>query len=747
MDCNCMDSLWPWLPEDIYTKSQYVSDFFIALAYFSIPCELIYFVKKSAVFPYKWVLVQFGAFIVLCGSTHAINMLTMTSHSRTVAFIMIMSKILTAIVSCATAVTLVTIIPDLLSVKTRELFLKNKADELDREMGLIRTQAEAVQHVRMLTHEIRFTLVRDTILNTTLVELGKALALEECALWMPSRDGLELHLCRTLGSTNPGRVTVPVHHPSIQPVFCTHRARNIPATSPVAAIRPRAGKYLPGEVVAVRVPLLHVENFNISYWPEGGDVPYALLVLMLPSDSARTWHLHELELVEAVAGQVAVALSHAAILEESIRQRDTLIAQNVKLDASKREAEMALRSRNDFLAVMDREMRTPMSTIIAASSHLQDTSLSQEQRAMVDTILNSSNLLATLINDVLDVSRLEDGSLELEKRTFNLPATFREVLNLVKPVASLRKLAISLCLGSELPEFVCGDDKRFVQIALNIVGNAVKFTKEGSVSITVRLEKPESFQASDYVVPSEKHCYIRVQVQDTGIGVNPQDIPKLFNKFIQAPAVSSRKQVGTGLGLAISKRLVSLMDGNIWFESEGLNRGCTVSYVVRLAIPDAVDQVSYALQQVPPSSSPRTSVTGLRVLVMDANGANRMVTRGLLLRLGCDAFAVGSPRECLQLLAQPGRSFRLVLVDVYMAESDGFEVAVKIQDMFKRHERPLVVALTAAHDRQTSERCSSIGMDGVIFKPISLEKMRSALAQLVDKGSFFDDCYPRKLSS
>jgi ethylene receptor len=302
--CNCIEPQWP--ADELLMKYQYISDFFIALAYFSIPLELIYFVKKSAVFPYRWVLVQFGAFIVLCGATHLINLWTFTMHSRTVAIVMTTAKVLTAVVSCATALMLVHIIPDLLSVKTRELFLKNKAAELDREMGLIRTQEETGRHVRMLTHEIRSTLDRHTILKTTLVELGRTLALEECALWMPTRTGLELQLSYTLRQQNPVGYTVPIHLPVINQVFSNNRAVKIAPNCPVARIRPLAGKYVPGEVVAVRVPLLHLSNFQINDWPELSTKRYALMVLMLPSDSARQWHVHELELVEVVADQVRI---------------------------------------------------------------------------------------------------------------------------------------------------------------------------------------------------------------------------------------------------------------------------------------------------------------------------------------------------------------------------------------------------------------------------------------------------------
>ncbi|XP_057949321.1 ethylene receptor [Malania oleifera] len=730
--CNCIEPQWP--ADELLIKYQYISDFFIALAYFSIPLELIYFVKKSAVFPYRWVLVQFGAFIVLCGATHLINLWTFTLHSRTVAVVMTIAKVLTAVVSCATALMLVHIIPDLLSVKTRELFLKNKAAELDREMGLIRTQEETGRHVRMLTHEIRSTLDRHTILKTTLVELGRTLALEECALWMPTHTGLELQLSYTLRHQNPVGFTVPIQLPVINHVFSTSRAVKISPNSPVARLRPLAGNYLPGEVVAVRVPLLHLSNFQSNDWTELSTKRYALMVLMLPSDSARQWHVHELELVEVVADQVAVALSHAAILEESMRARDLLMEQNVALDLARREAETAIRARNDFLAVMNNEMRTPMHAIIALSSLLQETELTPEQRLMVETILKSSNLLATLINDVLDLSRLEDGSLQLDIGTFNLHAIFKGVLNLIKPIASVKRLTISLCLAPDLPEYAVGDEKRLMQTILNIVGNAVKYSKEGSFSITAFVANSESLRDSRapdfFPVPSDNHFYLRVQVKDSGSGINPQDIPKLFTKFAQSPSLATRNSGGSGLGLAICKRFVNLMEGHIWVESEGLGKGCTAIFIVKLGIADCSNESKLSLMPLVSAAHGQANFQGLKVLVMDDNGVSRSITKGLLVHLGCDVTSVSSGDECLRFISQ---EHKVVFMDVSMPGIDSYALAVRIYDKFARRlERPLIVALTGNTDTAAKESCLRVGMDEVVLKPVSLDKMRSVLLELLE---------------
>ncbi|KAL9251255.1 Ethylene receptor-like protein [Drosera capensis] len=619
--CDCVDTQWP--TDEILVKYQYISDFFIAVAYFSIPLELIYFVQKSAFFPYRWVLMQFGAFIVLCGATHLINLWTFSMHSKTVAIVMTMAKLATAAVSCITALLLVHIIPDLLSVKTRELLLKNKAEELDREMGLILSEEEAGRHVRMLTHEIRSTLDRHTILKTTLVELGHTLELEECALWMPSQTGLTLHLSHTLNHSLPVGSSVPMNLPIVTEILNNTGVMRISHTCPLARARTTTGRHVAPEAVAVRVPLLHLLNFQINDWPDIPAKSYAVMVLVLPADGIRKFHDHELELVEVVADQinwlpsmtgcayhgfnrnptvvahvhglflknvvlVAVALSHAAILEESMRARDQLMEQNVALDLARREAETAIRARDDFLAVMNHEMRTPMRSLIALSSLLLETDLTPDQRMMIEAILRSSNLLATLINDVLDLSTLEDGTLELDNATFDLHAVFREVVSLIKPIASVKKLSLTLMLTPELPVTVIGDEKRLMQTILNVVGNAVKFTKEGYVSVIASVARPESLRdwrsLEVYSTSNSGHFYLRVQVKDSGCGIKPEDTPHIFNMFTQPKNNTSRANGSVGLGLAICKRFVNLMGGQIWVESEGPDKGSLVTFIVKLGI-------------------------------------------------------------------------------------------------------------------------------------------------------------------
>lgn len=258
-------------------------------------------------------------------------------------------------------------------------------------------------------------------------------------------------------------------------------------------------------------------------------------------------------------------MSHAAVLEDSQRTRQTLVDQNKSLQQARQEAETAIRARNDFLAVMNHEMRTPMHAIIALSSLLQEgKQLSQEQRRMIDTVVKSSSLLSTLINDVLDFSRLEDGSLTLEMRPFELPTVLREAENLAKPMAKGTGLEFFFDINMDVPPNVIGDEKRLLQITLNIIGNAVKFTRQGYVSVSVSLEKYDASIKRDprspswRPIPCDGFKYIRIVVKDTGLGVSENDIPRLFNKFVQADGTTTRQYGGTGLGLAICKKFVQV---------------------------------------------------------------------------------------------------------------------------------------------------------------------------------------------
>eukprot|EP00250_Pteridium_aquilinum_P017391 c23609_g1_i1 orf=762-3074(-) len=729
--CSCDENGWNL---EGLMRIQLGSDFLIALAYFSIPIELLYFISCSEVFPFWWVVAQFGAFIVLCGLTHFVAMWTYGPHTFKIMLIQTILKVLTALVSCATAISLVHMIPVLLHLKVRELFLQNKAEELNREVNLIKRQEEVGRHTRLLTQEIRRSIDKHTILAIMLEELGKTFQLENCTIWMPNSQKTEMELTHELKRRSlQVPVVVPADDELVKAVQGSTKALVVPVDS-VLGIESSHEAAVLGSMVAIRLPVLRCSNFK-GGTPQRLDTAYAVMVLGLPRRNGREWGPNELEIVETVADQVAVALSHAAILEESHRIQDQLVEQNKALQLIRKDAETAVLARNEFLVVMNHEMRTPLHSVKALSSLLQESCLSPEQQAVVETVAKSSGLLSTIINDMLDYSRLEDGSLELDLRLFELPALLREAANFAIPMARSNGLKFSLEILTEIPQHLVGDEKRLLQVILNLIGDAIKSTKQGSVVVAVRVDTKEDF-SWDPQKPTWRpsfcngFVFLRMEVRGTGMGTAESGVSKLFQKFLQAENVISGSHCGgSGLRLAMCEKIVQLMSGHIWVEEDDSGDGFVATFVVRLQLPSPLvgaPQKETLYKEV---------LKGLKVLVTDDNLINRTVTKQLLEKLGCQATVVDSGRQCLATLAQPGSMYTLVLLDLWMPEMDGYEVAIRIQKNIHPERRPLVVALTADTDRSTQDRCLRVGMDGVVLKPVSLAEMSNSLCAILQRAS------------
>lgn len=479
--CNCEDEGF-WSVENIL-ECQKVSDFLIAVAYFSIPIELLYFVSCSNV-PFKWVLFQFIAFIVLCGLTHLLNGWTYGPHPFQLMLALTIFKFLTALVSCATAITLITLIPLLLKVKVREFMLKKKTWDLGREVGIIKKKKEAGLHVRMLTHEIRKSLDRHTILHTTLVELSNTLDLQNCAVWMPNENKTEMNLTHELKGRNFYNFSIPINDPVVAMIKRSDEVHTLRTDSALAtASSGTSGE--PGPVAAIRMPMLRVSNFK-GGTPELVQACYAILVLVLKSGQARSWTSQELDIVKVVADQVAVAVSHAAVLEESQLMRDQLAEQNRALQQAKRNAMMASQARNSFQKVMSDGMRRPMHSISGLLSMMQDEKLNSEQRLIIDAMAKTSNVLSTLINDVMEISTKDTGRFQLDVRSFRLHSMIKEAACLAKCLCVYRGFGFAIEVEKSLPDHVIGEERRVFQVILHMVGNLLNGTNGGG-SVTFRV--------------------------------------------------------------------------------------------------------------------------------------------------------------------------------------------------------------------------------------------------------------------
>lgn len=411
------------------------------------------------------------------------------------------------------------------------------------------------------------------------------------------------------------------------------------------------------------------------------------------------------------------------LIEINKRLKDATIQAQKLAEA----AEQASIAKSQFLANMSHEIRTPMNGVIGMAGLLLDTGLSEEQRRYADRIKTSGEILLDLINDILDLSKIEAGRMELEDADFDLLHLLDDVAFQFHMRCEEKGLQWVLDVSGDVPRFVKSDPGRLRQILVNLLGNAVKFTREGSVSLTVN-SKGRDASGKDR---------LEFEVKDTGIGIPEDKQRMLFEKFTQADASTARTFGGSGLGLAISRQLSRLMDGSISLSSE---QG--IGSVFRVELPFAQ---GHAATMPPPGgnvtrmrSSPARDLNQLfagrriKVLLVEDNPTNQEVASGLLAKMGLDHDCAGSGYQCMEMLS--GKYYDLVLLDVQMPGMDGYETVRRIRQLSGSGSSPRVpvVALTAhamAGDRET---CLAAGMDDYLAKPISGQLLADVLERWLD---------------